>query len=98
MPQRSNNALRSHMDLMTTPTPPQVAQAATQTDMPLPSGLTLLGTLITPQSSRALLRQGRRTRQVSTGDRIQGHQVVAITEGRVILTRKGAQKTLSLPE
>lgn len=88
----------THTDPMTTSTPPKVALAATETDMPLPTGLALLGTLIAPQSSRALLRHGKRTRQVALGDRIHGHQIVSITEGKVILARKGTQKTLSLPQ
>lgn len=74
-----------------------VADAATQEEaLPL-SGLSLIGTILAPSGARALLRQGRRIRQVGTGDRIAGHTVAAIEAGQIVLARGGTTQVLQIP-
>lgn len=81
----------------TTPTPPHTADAATQSKaLPL-FGLTLLGTVLSPRTAKALLRLSGRIKQVSAGDQVAGHTVIAITDGSIQLARSGNIETLHIP-
>jgi Tfp pilus assembly protein PilP len=80
------------------PTPPQVAQEATQTTRDLGGGLTLLGTFGSQSDLQALLKlRGGKTATVSRGDTVNGKTIVAIEEGRVALARNGTAHWLEMP-
>lgn len=81
----------------TTPTTATVIKAATQEEaLPL-SGLSLIGTMLTPDGARALLRQGRRITQAAPGDKVAGHVIAAIEDGQIMLARNGVTQPLRIP-
>jgi len=82
----------------TTPTTPTVVDAATQEEaLPL-SGLSLIGTVLSPKGARAFLRRSiGGVKQVQTGDRVSGYTIVAINEGSVILAKGEDSQTLGIP-
>lgn len=79
-----------------TPTPPKVAQLATQ-EVRL-ERTALIGVFGTPAALRALVRlpQGQ-TQTIAVGDTIAGETVRAIGEGKLVLSRRGTQHILQMP-
>lgn len=79
-----------------TPTPPKVIELATQ-QAQLPR-TALLGVFGPTAAPRALIRtpQGA-TQTVDVGDTIAGATVAAISDGMLVLKRKGSEKILRLP-
>ncbi len=73
-------------------------QAATDENaLPL-GGTTLIGTLTGPNGPVALVRLRRGTiRRIEKGDRLNGAQVAAIEDGRLLLNRAGQPEALSMP-
>ncbi|MDX1820701.1 MAG: hypothetical protein ACU0A4_06525 [Paracoccaceae bacterium] len=82
----------------TTPTTAKTQSAATLTDrLPL-DGITLLGTVVAGEASRALIRLGNgRVQQLRLGDRIGDATLAAIEPGLIHLTRKGEAQRLAMP-
>lgn len=81
----------------TTPTNATVTTAATQEEAFPLSGLSLIGTMLTPEGARALLRQGRRITQAAPGDTVAGHVIAAIEDGHIMLARNGVTQGLRIP-
>lgn len=82
----------------TTATPDATLAAATVNNALPAARLSLLGTLLGPDKTHALMRLGRsRVTRVEVGDCIDGATVAAIGEGVVVLSRKGRSEQLSLP-
>lgn len=79
-----------------TPTPPKVAEFATQEV--ILDRTALIGVSGTPAAPRALVRlpQGQ-THTVTVGDSIAGGTVRAIGADRLVLSRMGAQHILQMP-
>lgn len=84
-------------DTSTTPTPPKVTEAATQSQALPDERLVLLGTLLSAKGASALLQKSGRVHKVSEGDRISGHLVAAIEDGMIVLARNGDSQTLRIP-
>lgn len=76
----------------------RAAQIAT-TVVPLDSRKTvLLGTFGSESSRQALLRlPDGETRKVAPGDKVDGGQVVAISEDRLLISQSGVTRTLRMP-
>jgi len=73
------------------------AAATDENALPL-SGTTLIGTLTGPNGPVALLRLRRGDmRRVSKGDRIDGAQITAISDGQLHMMRAGQPKILTMP-
>lgn len=82
----------------TTQTPEATLAAATTQDALPDARLSLLGTLLGPDMSHALMRIGKSTvTRVTVDDVIDGATVAAIGEGVVMLARAGRTERLSLP-
>jgi hypothetical protein len=82
----------------TTPTTDTVVSNATIPGVLPKKGLTLLGTIVTPSGARALLRHSAGgVEQVGPGDKVSGHEVAAIEDGFILLSRAGETKRLTLP-
>ena len=81
-----------------TETPQETLRAAT-IENALPKGwVTLLGTLIKPDSVKALVRYSSgRTDSVTTGDKLGNGKVVAIEDGTLMLALNGSTKKLTVP-
>ena len=89
----------SQDDTTTTPTPPEVLQAATTT-APLfarHGRPQLLGTYLKPGGSSALIHLRHRMRHFAVGDWIGQAQIAAIEEGRVVLSLHGTAYHLEMP-
>ncbi len=82
----------------TTETPRETLAIATLEHALPRARLTLIGTLIKPGSSKALLRiNNARIRSVVIGDKIAGGRVIAIDEGILVLEKYGVETRLTLP-
>ena len=78
------------------PTPANIAKQATETAR-LPA-LALIGVFGRAEAPAALIRDRRgKVHRVRVGDKIANQSVAAIDDTRVILSRGGQTKTLSLP-
>ncbi|OZB14457.1 MAG: hypothetical protein B7X55_11250 [Rhodobacterales bacterium 34-62-10] len=82
----------------TTPPTAQTQSAATLTDkLPL-NGVTLLGTVVAGQASRALIRMSNgRVQQVHLGDRLGDATIAAIEPGLIHMVRNGEAQRLAMP-
>ena len=81
-----------------TETPRHTLVAATRMKALPASKLVLLGTIIKPDSVRALVRLGKNdVKYVSVGDLIGGATVVAIDEGIMVLSQHSRIRRLHLP-
>ncbi len=78
---------------------PQKTLAIATLEHALPRArLSLIGTLIKPGKSKALVRiRNARIRSVVIGDKIAGARVIAIEEGGLVLEQQGRTKRLKLP-
>ena len=85
--------------MTSSPTPPDVAEMATQpADLP-DRGLLLLGVFGTSEDPRALIRvTSGRIRTIMPGDLVSGRLVAGIDDTSVFLARNGTTLKLSLPE
>jgi Tfp pilus assembly protein PilP len=82
----------------TTPTTPKTQAAATLEDLLPLDGITLLGTVVAGEASRALIRAGTgRISQIRPGDRIGQATLVGIEPGLIHLTRNGEAQRLAMP-
>lgn len=82
----------------TTQTPEATLAVATVIDALPDARLSLLGTVLGPDMSHALMRIGKsQVERVKVGDAIDGATVAAIGEGVVMLARAGHTERLSLP-
>lgn len=82
----------------TTPTTPKTQAAATLEDLLPLDGITLLGTVVAGDASRALIHAGNgRISQIRPGDRIGQATLVAIEPGLIHLTRNGKAQRLAMP-
>lgn len=82
----------------TTQTPEATLAAATTQDALPKARLSLLGTVLGPDMSHALVRVGKsKVARVSVGDTLDGATVAAIGEGVLMLSRSGHSERLSLP-
>ncbi|MDT8327982.1 MAG: type II secretion system protein N [Roseovarius sp.] len=82
----------------TTKTPEATLAVATTQDALPDARLSLLGTVLGPDKSHALVRVGKSTfARVQVGDTIDGATVAAIGEGVVMLSRSGHSERLALP-
>ena len=82
----------------TTPTTPKTEAAATlEGRLPL-DGITLLGTVVAGDASRALIRAGNgRISQIRPGDRIGQATLMVIEPGLIHLSRNGEAQRLAMP-
>ncbi|MEB8386064.1 hypothetical protein OO012_02390 [Rhodobacteraceae bacterium KMM 6894] len=61
------------------------------------AGLMLLGTVSTPDGTRALLLQGDDVMRVTVGDTVNALTVTAIGQGEIYLARGAEQTVLHIP-
>lgn len=81
-----------------TDTPQETLQAATMEDALENSWVTLLGTVIKPDSVKAMVRYSNgRIKSVSTGDRLGRGRIVAIEDGTLMLALNGTSRRLVIP-
>jgi len=81
-----------------TKTPPKVIAAATEKDAMPHMQLALIGTILKPDSMKALVRlNNRRIKSVTINDRISGARVVAIHDGSLELEQRGHKTRLTIP-
>ncbi|CUH76993.1 amidophosphoribosyltransferase [Tropicibacter naphthalenivorans] len=72
--------------------------ATEQVPLPPRNGLLLLGTFGTDSAPRALIRlPGGKIDEVSKGDKVGGHQVLAIEAAAVVLNVGGTATRLAMP-
>ncbi len=82
----------------TTETPAATLQAATHENALRQSWVTLLGTVIKPDSASALVRySGGKIRSVSPGDKLGGGTVMAVEDGLMMLAMGGSTRKLTIP-
>ena len=82
----------------TTQTPQETLAIATLEHALPRARLSLIGTIIKPGNSKALVRiRNARIRSVGIGDKISGARVVAIEEGGLVLEQQGRTTRLTLP-
>lgn len=82
----------------TTPSTEKTQTAATLEGLLPLDGITLLGTVVAGDASRALIRAGNgRITRVRPGDRIGAATLTAIEPGLIHLTRDGAAQRLAMP-
>ncbi|HSG57012.1 MAG TPA: amidophosphoribosyltransferase [Paracoccaceae bacterium] len=82
----------------TTPTTPKTESAATLEGVLPLHGITLLGTVVAGDASRALIRAGDGTiTQVRPGDRIGQATLLVIEPGLIHLSRDGETQALAMP-
>lgn len=81
-----------------TETPPETLRAATDENALEQSWVTLLGTVIKPDSVKALVRYSSgRIKSVTTGDKLGNGTIVAIEEGTLMLALNGTSRKLIIP-
>ncbi|MEC7259373.1 MAG: pilus assembly protein PilP [Pseudomonadota bacterium] len=79
-------------------TPEATARKATEQNALDMNALALLGTITAPGGRAALIRTPRGDiHRVTTGDRVAGAQVTAITDGRIHLVKNGIARVYEMP-
>jgi len=82
----------------TTPTTPKTQDAATLPQLLPLDGTTLLGTVVSGEASRALIRLKNGTvQQLRLGDRIGDATIGAIEPGMIHMIRNGEAHRLAMP-
>ena len=82
----------------TTPPTTQTQAAATLADKLPMDGITLLGTVVAGEASRALIRMGNGSvQQLHLGDRIGDATIAAIEPGLIHMIRNGEAQRLAMP-
>lgn len=82
----------------TTPSTPKTQSAATLAGLLPLDGTTLLGTVVSGDASRALIRTSNGTvQQLHLGDRIGDATIAAIEPGLIHMIRKGEALRLAMP-
>ena len=81
-----------------TDTPQETLRAATMEDALEKSWVTLLGTVIKPDSVKALVRYSNgQIKSVTTGDKLGRGTIVAIEDGTLMLAMNGTSRRLVVP-
>lgn len=81
-----------------TATPPETLVKATETKVLPLTGISLIGTVVSPTNPKALVRLRKGViRRVGVGDKVGSSKVIAIEAGAIYLARNGQNQKLTLP-